>query len=688
MCNNRTLAVAVLAALSMGTKVQATLLNDSATISTMNSSEGCYYATEMFGSTASSFTLPDGKTAKAIYTVDGTLDIAFQMIFTLDNGAKFVSTPMLAVTENSGNSFGSKWEAANTAANAVNQAAIHYYNMFNAFNTAAVTFNTGAQLSGANGGGAANIIFNSNLVGQIDVRTGTTTGGIFGTFVVGGTGGLSTTSWPATGLLYPIANAVGGTDLNGIGNNAYHVASNAMNAANSLKSSGALDAASNTNYNSLLAVFNGLVTAYSNVKAKAQAYIAANDAALAVLPGKLSTTGTALSSGTLSSDKTSITFALDASGAINDSLTTGDKITLTYNITNAQALKEAGQKVNMSLEGKTTQLVQVFRPETVAVATATQGVKATIAPVQTAQGMAKIAVAKGETEFSGSVSTSPVGTYQNKQLVKLGTLYLANETKAVAKDCTTVWKIGDTGAQAGSSKKTTFSITNGQFAASATTPGQVYLETGGVATVDNTGVTATWTLSDDSLKNMAAASTIGIFMQLDGKTAVNTPEDAPLATLTIDYDTDGYQTITYPSVELPKIKRDGTVCTVYNVPATGAADTLSIRVTNTSNTEGVITGALYGTDGTELIAKGTDLLQNMTANTIKKGQTIRLSSEDLVTLAGGTAWTGRAILRMTSNLTNMEVLALLRQNLADGTTDPNAPLTNMSQDASGSTCDN
>ena len=687
MCNNRTLAVAVLAALSMGTKVQAALLNDTATISTMNSSEGCYYATEMFGSTASSFTLPDGKTARAIYTVDGTLDIAFQMIFTLDNGAKFVSTPTLAVTENSGNSFSTKVEAANTAANDVNKAAMHYYNMFNAFNTAAVTFNTGAQLSGANGGGAANIIFNSNLVGQIDVRTATTTGGILGAMTTAGYG-IAGWDYTTASLPYPTANALGGTDLNGVGNNAYHVASNAMNAANSLKSSGALDPTSNTNYNSLLAVFNDLVTAYSNVKAKAQAYIAANDAALAVLPGKLSTTGTALSSGTLSSDKTSITFALDASGAINDSLTTGDKITLTYNITNAQALKEAGQKVNMSLEGKTTQLVQVFRPETVAVATATQGVKATIAPVQTAQGMAKIAVAKGETEFSGSVSTSPAGVYQNKQLVKLGTLYLANDTKAVGKDCTTVWKVGDTGAQAGSSKKTTFSITNGQFSASATTPGQVYLETGGVATVDNTGVTATWTLSDDSLKNMAAATTIGIFMQLDGKTAVNTPEDAPLATLTIDYDTDGYQTITYPSVELPKIKRDGTVCTVYNVPATGAADTLSIRVTNISNTEGMVTGALYGTDGTELIAKGTDLLQNMTSNTIKKGQTVRLSSEDLVALAGGTAWTGRAVLRMTSNLTNMEVLALLRQNLADGTTDPNAPLTNLSQDASGSTCDN
>ncbi len=89
-----------------------------------------------------------------------------------------------------------------------------------------------------------------------------------------------------------------------------------------------------------------------------------------------------------------------------------------------------------------------------------------------------------------------------------------------------------------------------------------------------------------------------------------------------------------------------------------------------------------------MIAKGTDLMQNMASNTIKKGETVRFSSEDLVTLAGGTTWAGRAILRMTSNLTNMEVMALLRQNLADGTTDPNAPLTNLSQDASGNTCNN
>jgi hypothetical protein len=724
MYKNKTLAMAVTAALSLGiSSAYAGFENDTSTLSTMSKADGCYYATEIFGSTSASLKLPDQGTAKAIYTVDGTLDIVFNVVFTLDNGAKFEGTPKLTFTEDS-TSAGTKLEAANTAANEANKAAYHYQLALNAFAIAANTFvdaaaNRGAVTTFANDTaaleGSNNALLNmwidekfvdlattAGAVSEAKAGTGPATGGklpngdayptsfdvkaqsvILNMDTLATTGGgIDSSWWPNTKSLFPDwANAA--SQANGTANNILQVATNLVAFAKDVYDKKQSPTAGNLAYTALQPALTVLQTETANIKSKGLIYLAANDAAIAAKQGGLGG-GTITPTRTMGNGDTSVTFQIDASAKPEDALSTGDKIVLEYQITNAQALKDEGQRINLSIEGVTTQSVTVFRTEKVSVATSEQGTSLSLKSIQTDTGVAKISVAKGQTEFSGSLEND--GLYQNKLKAQLGKVRLTNNSKAVEMDCKTAWNVGSGTAKIESSGKTTFSITNGQFAASAASPGSVQVDGMGSATVDNTGLTAVWALTNEDLVQLTGKTVdSGIILNVDGKTAINTPEDAPMATLTIDYETAGYQTITYPSVTLPRIKLDGTVCSVYNVPAPGAADTLSIRVTNNSNTDGNLFGAMYGKDGGELIAKGTNLLQNMTSNTIKKGETIRLSSEDLLAIAGGTPWDGRAILRMTSNLSNIEVMALLRQNLADGTADPNAPLTNLSQDAFGST---
>jgi hypothetical protein len=237
--------------------------------------------------------------------------------------------------------------------------------------------------------------------------------------------------------------------------------------------------------------------------------------------------------------------------------------------------------------------------------------------------------------------------------------------------------------------KSTLTITGGQFEASTALPGKAVLRTfdGTEYDADSTkytrdaeGWTAVWNLDTSQLQKIAEGGTEGAVVQIrvDGKTPINTVENDPTAILNINYDTATYADVTKQNT-FYKITKDGTVCTVYNVPPpkTGVigADQLSIRVTNDSAIAGKLTGKLYGQEGGDPIWSG-----DLTTEELAIGATARFTSEDLATITGVT-WDGRAVLEISTIIPKVEVLALIRQNGIRM-----APLSNLSAGAHGVSC--
>jgi hypothetical protein len=245
-------------------------------------------------------------------------------------------------------------------------------------------------------------------------------------------------------------------------------------------------------------------------------------------------------------------------------------------------------------------------------------------------------------------------------------------------------------------------ITGGQFAAS--NKDRVYIETGGtnastgkVTKAGNTSnadmsattvvddSTATWKLQDNMMNGFALdTKDMPIIMEIDNSTEINIVEEAPLASLLLDFkqgnENDhkwGIADISLDS-ECLLIKRNGMVCRVFNVPPAGAQDVLNIRVTNDSSEAGELTMTLYGMDGSEL---GTGVLA--TAEEFGPGQTKRFTSTDLGTNLGDITWDKRGMLEIRSILPKVEMMTLLRHQ------NPNVPLlTNLSSGARGYACEN
>jgi hypothetical protein len=170
----------------------------------------------------------------------------------------------------------------------------------------------------------------------------------------------------------------------------------------------------------------------------------------------------------------------------------------------------------------------------------------------------------------------------------------------------------------------------------------------------------------------AVADKCAIVIQADGTTTIEDHPSAPTAMLNIKYATGAKEF----SSKLLQIKRNGTVCKLYNIPASNAVDALSIRVTNTSRQAGVVKGTLQALDGTTIFTNQ-DLIPALASNA-----TVRVDAAALKVLAGGTDWTGRAVLTLSSNIKDgsLEVFSLVR-NKAGG------PLMNLSGGASGNGCD-
>jgi hypothetical protein len=377
--------------------------------------------------------------------------------------------------------------------------------------------------------------------------------------------------------------------------------------------------------------------------------------------------------------KSTATFVIPAgetcSGG-NLNLIGGDKLMLLYRLDNTKVLASPGQKITMQVSLQTDLTnIKVNPAREITVASSKPAIKTfDIKPLE--GGDIKISVLSDSKEFTGEGDPFEGATEAIIGQISLDNDESSPEVKAA--DGETKFEIGKTGALA---DKSTLQITDGQFAASLKSPGSVFLKASSTnLTADTvTETDATWNLHDTGLQSIETAGVdgTGIHFKLDGQTAVNVPENNPHAILTIDFD-DTKMTDMTVEADLRKIKKDGTICQVYNVPNTAATDALSIRITNDSAVAGKLTIALYNMDGTEAIAAGTELFEG---EEIQPGETRRLSAGDLETLAGA-AWTGRARAVISSTLPKLAVLSLLRQNVAGGA------LVNMSTGAKGNSCGN
>ena len=249
--------------------------------------------------------------------------------------------------------------------------------------------------------------------------------------------------------------------------------------------------------------------------------------------------------------------------------------------------------------------------------------------------------------------------------------------------------------RSGGATSGTLTITNGIFGASSADDG-VFIEITGtdctftenddIPATDLTPTEATWELTEDNLTDMTGAAK-KICVVASGDAAINDNTEAPEATLAVTY---ASGLTTFDNNKLALIKRNGTVCTFYNVPNANAKDEGFFRFTNKSTKEGTLLGTLRNRDGDILFQDVTlqDALA-VKATAVVKATDLHQFAIDAnsAALEEGRLWSGRAILTVSSDLPDMEGFGLLRgKDLANpGFT--LGPLINLSTGATGNGCD-
>lgn len=295
----------------------------------------------------------------------------------------------------------------------------------------------------------------------------------------------------------------------------------------------------------------------------------------------------------------------------------------------------------------------------------------------------KIDVAKGSTEF--------INSDYGDVTVSLGTV----EMNVPATQAKIANLVDDYGIAAGGATSGTLTITNGIFGASSADDG-VFIEISGsdcvftdgddIPATDLTPTEATWDLSEDDLTNMAGTAK-KICVVASGDAAINDNTEAPEATLAVMY---ASGLTTYDNNKLALIKRNGTVCTFYNVPNPDAKDEAYFRFTNKSTKEGTLLGTLKNRNG-DILFKDVTLQDALAvkATAVISATVLQQHAIDANSpaLEEGRLWPGRAILTVSSDLPDMEGFGLLRgKDLANpGFT--TGPLINVSTGATGNGCD-
>jgi hypothetical protein len=355
-----------------------------------------------------------------------------------------------------------------------------------------------------------------------------------------------------------------------------------------------------------------------------------------------------------------------------------------FQLQDLEALQSPGEEIKMTVSiFDQTGTNQTDTPTpTATVASSSRGAKISLDTIATS---AQIDVSQESKKFVGSII--------DETTVALGTLTVSSVTNGPLKDDGTPWVFATDDPSPNSA---TLTISEGNFAASLNSPGEVFIDLGGdgiYSAADNDILTstleedfATWELSSDDLQNISGANAEGkvyLVIKADNTTEINAFKEAPQATFVLDFGSGNVDTY---SSKLRHIKRNGTVCTLYNIPNPNALDTASIRVTNTSAVEGRVMGTLRALDGTDIFTN-----KELVA-TLAPFATVRLGPGDLDPIernqawldAGGAdagaGWPGRAVLTISSNIQSMEVFGLARNKTG-------GPLTNLSVGGSGNGCE-
>lgn len=372
----------------------------------------------------------------------------------------------------------------------------------------------------------------------------------------------------------------------------------------------------------------------------------------------------------------------------NKQLENGDQLMLAYQFQDAPSLQAAGGKVEMTVAVvdslDTNNPKGPLNPErTVTIANSGQALTAALKSEDA--GTIYLSTQKDSKEFTGSG-----GAYIDTLTARIGFLTLKNEANFKQSDGEKDFLVGDstTGADGKLKTGTKLEITSGQFSASSGKVSLYYssatppiIKTADVVQTGNS-YTATFELGDTELANIrtnANGKDVEIRMGVDGSTVINTVENPPQATLTLDFEEDYVTDVTTGPTSMRQIGQDGMTCTVYNIPFKGNSDIPNIRITNESSTAGKLTAKMYDQNGNS-IGDPAGLALNG-GNPVGPGETIHVNSTTLVDEVGFPNWTGRAIMKVTATLPKIEVLLLIRNSA------PGAPPTNISAGATGDACD-
>jgi hypothetical protein len=426
-----------------------------------------------------------------------------------------------------------------------------------------------------------------------------------------------------------------------------------------------------------------------------------------------------------SSNDNSVSYRVNTSKT--GALSTANILDFTFTVGKAQnALKTAGGQITLSSVFKVAQTTDPIvgnkdadtSSKSLAIATSVSGADLAFS---FDQGGAKayIDVANDGKSFTGS-GIKPLE-------VDYGYLRISSPGEDVLNRNATTPQFGVfDGIAAGSAdlwtpKLKTFKLTieNGNFNASgAPSEGKVYikLDTSGskilkATTFSADKLSATWDISSSTVASNVINDTTTTITQLLTETLVDginhqimlsvNGTDAiaenrkvePKGTLRVEYD-DGNGGVSAPVTQtatLRHLKRNGTVCTLYNIPVLDALDVLNIRLINDSpNVAGFVKGTLRYTDEKGNVVEVFKSKTLVEAEGLQPHQSIRIGVDELQ--SNGEAWTGRGVLTLESNIPEpyLQVYALLRAKMAGVTGDdvfPESPLMNMSTGASGNGCD-
>lgn len=396
-------------------------------------------------------------------------------------------------------------------------------------------------------------------------------------------------------------------------------------------------------------------------------------------------------------------------------LKNNDKLMLVYQFkdTNSLATQDESGKLVLDVSLVDNTGIPVNSPDTVTIATSKQAVKASCSKNKTEgsdEGSVKISVADDSKTFATG-GTGPA--FVSTTVAQIGYVEVTNVNASITDSNMKIkesngendfligqYTDGKVSAGSkddqGSKQGSWLDITGGQFAASINSTNTVFINSwnnssspptkedpikAGKDNVDET--TAFFGLTDDNLQNIAdeaptnQATPVGIRLEVDDSTPINTVENAPTAELTIDFVESYVKDITGKSCELLQISKDGTVCVVYNLAGPNTADKYGIRITNTSGVPGKLFGRLYGANMDE--NNGVEIASgNLNGgNVIQPWETVVFNTS---TGLGGFTWEGRANLVITSTLPSLEVMGLSRH------INPGSPLSEISTGATGVAC--